>query len=350
MHTYAFWRMTGVIEKLSPYYRKQFNYLGIILWASIFLSIIYGHTRSGWIATLLEFFGMTGFAIVFLLAVCFLMVDIITGFGLFMPNASQSLRGWAIVIACILTIIAFIQGLRPPIIKHYTCQLNSQNNQIKPFQIAVLSDLHIGKFIGATWLKNRVDQVMMLKPDMIVLLGDIFDGHGFCGNDYLNILKQLKARLGVYAILGNHEHHDTIEPILQLYQNAGIVCLQNQWHVIQPGLNIVGIDFYSKGYQTPNKEQLIQEILNKRPEGTTILLTHPPLYPDIAANNGVDLMLCGHTHGGQIWPFGYIVYLRYHVLVGEYHINSMPLIISRGTGTWGPRMRLWYPGEILLIN
>jgi hypothetical protein len=61
-------------------------------------------------------------------------------------------------------------------------------------------------------------------------------------------------------------------------------------------------------------------------------------------------MLCGHTHGGQIWPFSYLVRRTYPLLAGRYEVDGMPVIVSRGTGTWGPRMRLWYPGEILRIT
>jgi predicted MPP superfamily phosphohydrolase len=69
-----------------------------------------------------------------------------------------------------------------------------------------------------------------------------------------------------------------------------------------------------------------------------------------AARAGVNLMLAGHTHGGQIWPFNYLVRLFYPLIGGQYEVGKMPVIVSRGTGTWGPRMRLWRPGEILRIT
>ena len=69
-----------------------------------------------------------------------------------------------------------------------------------------------------------------------------------------------------------------------------------------------------------------------------------------AASNGVGLMLCGHTHNGQIWPFNYLVKMRFPLLTGRYDVNGMTVIVSRGAGTWGPRMRLWQPGEILRIT
>ena len=79
-------------------------------------------------------------------------------------------------------------------------------------------------------------------------------------------------------------------------------------------------------------------------------MSHKPWQVGMAAGSGVDLMLAGHTHGGQIWPFGYLVKLFFPQLVGRYQVDGMTLLVGRGTGTWGPRMRLWSRGEILRVR
>lgn len=81
-----------------------------------------------------------------------------------------------------------------------------------------------------------------------------------------------------------------------------------------------------------------------------VLLSHSPLQVKQAENAGVGLMLSGHTHGGQIWPFGLLVKQYYPYLNGRYQIGKMSLIVSRGTGLWGPQMRLWQPGEIIEVT
>jgi predicted MPP superfamily phosphohydrolase len=81
-----------------------------------------------------------------------------------------------------------------------------------------------------------------------------------------------------------------------------------------------------------------------------VLLSHTPWQADRAARAGAELMLSGHTHGGQIWPFGYLVQTAYPLLAGRYDVDGMPMIVSRGTGTWGPRMRLWHRSEILRVT
>ena len=94
----------------------------------------------------------------------------------------------------------------------------------------------------------------------------------------------------------------------------------------------------------------IAQALEGRPPGATILLSHTPWQAERIAGAGVGLMLSGHTHGGQIWPFGYLVRSRYPLLEGRYEVDRMPVLVSRGTGTWGPRMRLWRAGEILRVT
>jgi len=102
--------------------------------------------------------------------------------------------------------------------------------------------------------------------------------------------------------------------------------------------------------RTGQVSHYISKTLVGRPPGATILLSHTPWETEKAAKAGVGLMFCAHTHGGQIWPFDYLVKLRYPLLEGRYEVNGMTVIVSRGTGTWGPRMRLWSPGEILRVT
>ncbi len=90
-------------------------------------------------------------------------------------------------------------------------------------------------------------------------------------------------------------------------------------------------------------------LAGRPPNGTTILMSHTPWPPDGAANRGIGLMLSGHTHNGQIWPFNYVAKKIYPFVYGRYNANGMPLIVCRGSGTWGPRMRLWQRSEIVRI-
>jgi hypothetical protein len=106
-----------------------------------------------------------------------------------------------------------------------------------------------------------------------------------------------------------------------------------------------------RGHQRPpdQGDDAVRQALAGRPQGATIFLSHSPQWAETAARAGVGLMLSGHTHGGQIWPFDLVVRRAYPLLAGRYQVEGMTILVCRGTGTWGPRMRLWRPGEILRV-
>jgi predicted MPP superfamily phosphohydrolase len=126
--------------------------------------------------------------------------------------------------------------------------------------------------------------------------------------------------------------------------------MSNTWTEVSPGLVLAGVDDLTFNHRSGNGGDPVGKALSDRPPGVTILLSHTPWYAEKIAKEGVGLMLSGHTHGGQIWPFGYLAKLVYPLFEGEYKVNGMTVIVCRGTGTLGPRMRLWHPGEILRVK
>ena len=216
--------------------------------------------------------------------------------------------------------------------------------------IVALSDLHLDALFQKRWLTERIDQVESLQPDLIVLLGDIFEGHGTPHKDLLATINRLSAPLGVWAVLGNHEFYGRIDKSEIQVKKTGVTWLRNKWVELRPGLILAGVDDLTVHRRSEKNGDLVKKALLNRPAGATILLSHTPVDIEKAANAGADLMLCGHTHGGQIWPFGYLVKRVYPYFEGLYKVEDMTVIVSRGTGTWGPRMRLWHPGEILHIT
>jgi predicted MPP superfamily phosphohydrolase len=214
-----------------------------------------------------------------------------------------------------------------------------------------------------TRLISRVDA---LKPDVVVIVGDLVDGEVGRLEPLLPVLQTLRAPLGVWAVTGNHEYYAGLGRSVQLLKDAGYTVLQDRWAEVAPGLVLAGVDDLTARRQFGRTDRPIEQALARaataelaraaaaglagRPPGATILLSHSPLQVGTAAAAGVGLMLSGHTHDGQIWPFGYLVKLSYRLLGGRYEVGGMPVIVCRGTGTWGPRMRLWRPNEILRIR
>jgi uncharacterized protein len=325
---------------------------GLILFVSLFSVFRFGRT-TGNFETILLIIGMSWLGVFMLTFVSFLAADIITGFGFFFPRYASQVRMWALLGGILLSLTAFVQGGRAPAIDSYELFLSDLPKDLDGTVMAAMGDTHVSAQISNEWLTSRVGQINELKPDIILLLGDIIDSsNSDKKNDVSASLTRLSAPLGVWAVLGNHEFLDSSDSdVTSIFDKAHIPVLRGTWKQLKPGLILAGVDFPGRSMgMRESTPDTITPALAGRPEGATILLSHSPSGIEEAARAGVDLMLCAHTHGGQIWPFSYIVQAVYHMISGEYMINGMPVIVTRGAGTWGPHMRLWKRGEILRIT
>lgn len=350
MHGYLFWRIASLPWLISPARRKRFWIVALLIWALFLVGSVLGHGNGGGFTRVLERLALDWLGMLFIAATVMLGLDLLTGFGLWMKGYLIRLRGAGLVVAGILITIAMVQGMRPPLVVQHDVLLPDLPPELDGTMLAVLSDLHLGSQFGPQWLDERVAQVQTLQPDIIVLLGDNFEGHSEPDPALLPVLSGLKAPLGVYAVTGNHEHFSDNNAAISLTKSAGIQWLRDRCLQIRPGLNLVGVDDLTMHWRNGQSGDFITPVLAGCPEGVTVLFSHSPLQVAQAVAAGVDLMLSGHTHGGQIWPFGYLVKQFYPYLVGRYQLDDMSLIISRGAGLWGPRMRLWHRGEILLVS
>ena len=349
LHLYVFQRAATVPAVTRRVGRRWLWAAGAALWAGFALVRLHGRGPEASGAQAAEFAAMGWLAALFLTAVCLLAVDLATAFGLLFRRFAPRLRGWALAAGAALTVLALVQGLRPPVVEPYEVRLPGLPNELDGTVIVALSDLHVGSLLGVPWLEARVEQVAAEKPDLVVLLGDILEGHGEPKADIFPVLGRLAAPMGVWAVLGNHEYHggngDTA-----LFDAASIRVLRDAWAEPRPGLVLAGVDDLTNGRRRGADGHSVAKALSGRPPGGTVLLSHTPWHAEKAAASGAGLMLSGHTHGGQIWPFGYLVDRRYPLLDGRYDVDGMTVLVCRGTGTWGPRMRLWHPGAILRVT
>jgi predicted MPP superfamily phosphohydrolase len=349
MLVYVLWRARSV-----PFFKRYFSRnlvlgLGTILWLVFFFGRIFGHQKTGALAGTIELAGMTILGAVFLLTTAVFIVDLCTFFGLVFSRWRPTLFGIALAAGATMACIALIQGLREPAVVSHEVALSSLPVELDRTVVVAISDTHLGAILDSRWMDDRIVQIQALRPDLLVFIGDIFEGHGAMLNP-IPALNNLSVPLGKWYVDGNHESHHSNEPGLKVLEEAGFHRLENQWAEPAPGLILSGVnDLTNHRRQNIDGDPLAPGLTN-RPEGATILLSHTPWQTERAAQAGVELMLSGHTHGGQIWPFGHLVQKIYPFIAGRYNINGMTLLVSRGTGTWGPRMRLWYRSEIIKVT
>ncbi len=304
-----------------------------------------------WPGVLLEHVGANWIGVAFYVLLALLLVDLATGFGAFAPRLAPALRSWAFVLGGAVALAAFVNAQRAPVVREYEVVLKGLPEARDGTRIALLTDLHLGTQLGERWLAARLSQVDALRPDAVVLAGDIVEGDYREEERLVSLLGRFHSPLGTFAVTGNHEYYAGIERSVAALRKAGVRVLRDERVEPAPGLVLAGVDDLTVRSRLGRIGEHVAETLKGIPPGKgVVLLSHSPLVPDRAAKGGAGLMLCGHTHDGQIWPFGYVSHTRYPLLAGRYEVDGMTAIVSRGTGTWGPRMRLFRPSEIVLVT
>jgi hypothetical protein len=220
-------------------------------------------------------------------------------------------------------------------------------------RIALAADTHFGVIRNDAWVERLVAAVNDLHPDLILFAGDQLNDHVSRLAPQADILRKLQAPLGVYGVLGNHEIYVGQAPSLRFHHLAGVMLLRGETvNLPGTGVQISGVDDPAL---TPNpKHRLAQEIKALKnsltPGEFHILVSHRPwLWPEQAARAGFDLQVSGHTHGGQLFPFSWLVRLQYPYVSGHFEADGSHLVVSRGAGTWGPPLRVGADAQIPII-
>ncbi|MFA7069987.1 MAG: metallophosphoesterase [Sulfurimonas sp.] len=228
-------------------------------------------------------------------------------------------------------------------------------NLKKPYKLVQLSDVHIGGLIDREFIKNLVKKVNVLSADVVVITGDLVDTKLEFAKSAIDELSGLKSTYGTYFVVGNHEYFHGVSPIIEYLKSIDIRVLENENIYIgadAEGFNLAGVyDLF--GFRYAKFEPDINKALKGvKVNSPTLLLAHQPKYINfLHSTEGIDLMLSGHTHGGQLWPFNFLVALEQPYVKGLHkHNEHTQVYVNKGTGFWGPPMRLGASSEITLIN
>jgi len=349
MHVYVLVRLWTLPLAPGTLYHATLVAIAALLWISFPLGQIFSRAF-GRASVPLEIAGSVWVGVLFLLVVWLFAADLATGFGWLLPGATRSSRAIAVGIAGGLSLVALAQGLRAPVVRSLEVPIRGLRPEHDGLVIVQVTDIHVGPLRSERWIKDRVTQIEALKPDLIAMTGDLVDHDATRSQEMVPLLRRLKAPLGVWAVTGNHEFYAGVERSLQVFRDAGFNVLRDAAAEVAPGLVLAGVDDLTARRQFSVNGHAVDRTLEGRPPGATVYLCHSPLEVERAASLGVALMLSGHTHAGQIWPFTHVVRLAYPYVAGRFAVNGMTLIVSRGTGVWGPPMRLFRPSEVLRIT
>ncbi len=261
--------------------------------------------------------------------------------------------GAAVTVASTSTAGGMIEARGEHAIKDVEVRLAKLPKQLDGFTIVQLTDLHVGLTIDRAFVQRVVDHANRLSPDLVVLTGDLVDGPVEDLREDIAPLGSLRAKHGVFAITGNHEYYSGVDAWIDALTKLDVRYLRNELVTIGTGehaFDLAGVDDFG-AYKWPGHgENLAAATANRDPARALVLLAHQPRQVRSAARYGVDLQLSGHTHGGQIWPWHYIVKVQQGgLLAGLYEHEGTQLYVSRGCGYWGPPVRVLAPLEITRV-
>ena len=267
---------------------------------------------------------------------------------------AKGAAGAAAVLATGTGVVALRGGLGDVDVKEVPVTLERLPKELSGYTLVQLSDVHIGPLIGKRFIDQVVDKVNSLRPDAVVITGDLVDGSLDDLAKHAEPLARLASRDGVYFVTGNHEYYSGVDRWLPFLQKLGVRVLRNERVSLGDAgasFDLAGIDDeWAVRYGNGHGADLSRAVAGRDVERELVLLAHQPKAILGASPAGVGLQLSGHTHGGQIWPFNHLVPLQQPYVAGLYrHSADTQIYVSCGTGFWGPPMRLGAPAEITKI-
>ena len=318
--------------------------LPILLTLFMRFTMAYTRTHYGTWESILYYAAYILAGLVFVFFSVILLFFIAWGICALLHIPAQAVLKWSsIVVLTLLTLLSVWGGFAKPKIKHISLTIPGA----PAMTAAVISDAHLGTGVSLSRWKKALADIQTQQPDIIFVLGDLFE-YGMNRKDYADALAAVKTPLGIYGVLGNHEYYMGYENSVRFYEQAGIKLLQNQIETLPNAVQIIGVNDIKTAHVT--EKQLEQLLAKTNPAAPRILLSHQPLLTEVAAGHNIPLMLSGHTHGGQIWPFHYLVKTQFPRIYGLHEVSGMKFYITSGVFYWGIPLRFLAPAEIALVE
>jgi len=261
------------------------------------------------------------------------------------------------VCALTLLVLLLLWGSRnawSPIVRSYEIEVDKSVGSLSRLKIAIVSDIHLGNTVGNRHLDRLIPLVNGWKPDLTLLAGDVIDDtiEPFVRRDMGRRLGRLEAKYGVFAVLGNHEYYGGhIPEYVDRMRKLGIPVLQDETVVVAGGVQIAGRKDKTAETMDPQGRLPVAELVSSFDDRLPIIvMDHQPTEYDLAVKAGVDILISGHTHRGQMAPNHWITRRMFELDWGYLRKKQMHAFVSSGFGTWGPPIRLASRSEIIQVT
>ena len=272
------------------------------------------------------------------------------------PLRSRVVALFVLTVSAVLVVWGHYEAMRVPRVRRVQVTIPRLGKGLDGLKVVLLTDTHYGPIDRARWSARVTEEVNKLGADIVCHTGDIADGTVAQRRGQAAPLGDIQARLARTYVTGNHEYFGEAQGWLDHMQELGWEPLHNRHLIVRRGgdqLVLAGVDdATAAGSGLPaHKADLLAALTGADPGLPVLLLAHQPKQVGAAVAAGVDLQISGHTHGGQIWPFNFLVRVDQPVVQGlSRHGARTQLYTSRGTGFWGPPFRVFAPSEITLLT
>ncbi|MGV0806315.1 metallophosphoesterase [Mycolicibacterium setense] len=284
-----------------------------------------------------------------------LALGLLTG-GVAEPVRSRMVAVAVIAVSVVLLGWGHFEAMRVPRVKHVQVRIPRLGRGLDGLRVAMITDTHYGPLERVRWSAAVVTRVNELEADVVCHVGDIADGTVDVRREQAAPLAAVRAASARVYVTGNHEYFSEAQGWLDYMETIGWDVLHNRHIIVERDgdrLVVAGVDDDTAGASgvPGHGEDLATALSGADPGLPVLLLAHQPKQIPQAVAAGVDLQISGHTHGGQIWPFNFLVRLDQPSVHGlSRHGDRTQLYTSRGTGFWGPPFRVFAPSEITVLT
>lgn len=365
---YYLWARLVRDPGFSPGIFKTLTSALIALFVSIPLSLVLARTVTGPLGRVAVWVAFVWLGLTFILVVVLGALDLLRSAALLVDGVRSNaepvdperrrllariLAGSVALIAGAMGLSALRSGLGRIRTHEVRVALDRLPSELDGTSIVQISDVHIGPTLRKEFLEEVVRQVNALSPDVVAITGDLVDGSVDDLREHVAPLAHIRARHGVFFVTGNHEYYSGAEEWCAELERLGIRVLRNERVQVgsaEASFDLAGIDdYHAAQFGNGHGADLARAVAGRDKSRELVLLAHQPRAVFEAREHEVGLQLSGHTHGGQIWPWNFMVKLQQPVVSGLARFGRTWVYVSNGTGFWGPPMRLGAPAEITRV-